>query len=116
VHLLGLHPGDLGAVALAASLIATGWNYVYNLGFDHLLVRLGRRKSPAIRVVHAVMFEAGLLIATLPIIMWWLDMTFWAALAMDAGLAAFYVVYAFVFTWTYDRMFPVSTTESCGCP
>jgi uncharacterized membrane protein len=52
----------------------------------------------------------------LPLIMWWLEVGFLTALAMDAGLAAFYVVYAFGFTWGYDRLFPVAATGSCGCP
>ena len=115
--LLGLHPGDLGAVALLASLLATVWNYVYNVGFDRLLARRGARKTPLVRVVHAVLFEAGLLVATLPLIAWWLEVGVLTALAMDVALAAFYVVYTFVFTWAYDRLFPVdAATGSCGCP
>lgn len=117
--LFGLHPGDLGFIAVLASIIATGWNYVYNLGFDHTLARMGWRKSPGIRVVHAVMFESGLLVATLPLIVWWLDVTLVEAVVMDVALAGFYVVYAFAFAWIYDRAFPVgqtASTESCGCP
>lgn len=116
--LFGIHMGDLGVVAVVASLIATVWNYVYNLGFDHLLVRLGARKTLAVRVVHAILFEAGLLIATLPFIVWWLEVSLLTAFLMDVALAAFYVVYAFVFTWGYDRVYPVeaAATGSCGCP
>ena len=103
---LGLH--DSGAVGIAGATLATVWNYVYNLGFDHLLQRLrgGVAKTLGLRVLHALGFELGLLVLLAPLIALWLGVGLWEAVVMDLSFAAFYLVYAFVFTWAWDRLFP----------
>ncbi|MEK1896285.1 MAG: PACE efflux transporter [Rhizobium sp.] len=100
---------DIGVVGVAGATLATMWNYIYNLGFDHLMQRLtgSTRKSFRIRVAHAVMFEVGLLLALLPMIAWYLGVSVIQALMMDVSFALFYMVYAFVFNWAYDRVFPL---------
>ncbi|MBB3542356.1 PACE efflux transporter [Rhizobium sp. BK399] len=105
----GMPMADIGVIGVAGATLATLWNYIYNLGFDHLMQRLtgGTRKSVAIRVLHAVMFEVGLLLALLPMIAWYLDISVVQALMMDVSFALFYMVYAFVFNWVYDRVFPL---------
>lgn len=103
---------ELGTLAIIASLVATVWNYVYNLIFDRALLRFtgSPRKTPLLRVVHAVLFETALLLALLPVAAWVLGVGLWQAFLADAGFAAFYLVWAFVFTWAYDRTFPVEST------
>ena len=59
------------------------------------------------RAVHAVLFEASLLMMMLPFIAWHLELSLMDAFLMDAALASFYIVYAFVFNWVYDYRFPV---------
>lgn len=105
---------DIGTVALAGATIATFWNMVYNLGFDHVLASLtgSTRKSGALRLLHAVLFEAGLLLVLMPFIAWHLGVTLWQALVMDLAFALFYMAYAFVFNWAYDRLFPVPDRQS----
>lgn len=100
---------QLGILAVVMSVIAAVWNYVYNLGFDHLLLRLKKRvhKNPIERVVHAVGFEGGLLMVSLPLVALWLNIGLWQAFIMDIGFAAFYLVYAFVYNWIYDKVFPL---------
>lgn len=100
---------DIGVVAVVSATIATCWNYVYNLGFDHAMQRLRGdvRKTIPIRVFHALLFETGLLIVLLPFIAWYLGVSVIHALQMDISFALFYVVYAFVFNWAYDVIFPV---------
>lgn len=99
----------VGVVSLGAATIATGWNYLYNLGFDHALRRLTGRLEKTLfeRVLHAVFFELGLLAITMPLIAWYLAIDLWTALIMDIGFALFYVVYAFLFNLAYDRLFPL---------
>lgn len=104
------HPMEqIGVIALVGATIATAWNYVYNLGFDHALKRLTGRvqKTMPMRVLHAVLFELGLLALLLPFVMVYLGVGFWEALVMDIGFALFYMGYAFVFNLGYDRLFPV---------
>jgi len=100
---------DLGVVGLAGASFATAWNYVFNLGFDVVLRRVTgeTRKSLPLRLLHALLFEAGLLVALLPFIAWYLGISLGQALLMDLSFALFYMVYALVFGWVYDRLFPL---------
>jgi uncharacterized membrane protein len=100
---------SIGVVGLVSATIATGWNYLYNLGFDHMLQRAtgSTEKTAVIRVLHAISFELGLLIALLPFIAWYLGVSIWHALTMDISFALFYMAYALVFNWAYDRLFPL---------
>ena len=105
-HLPG---GDSAVIIVASATVAMLWNYVYNLGFDHAMQRLtgGTAKTTRIRILHAVLFELGLLTLMLPAIAWYLQISIWQALVMDIALALFYMGYAFVFNWAYDRVFPL---------
>ncbi len=100
---------DIGLVVLVSSLLATAWNYLYNLLFDHAMVRLtgSPHKSVAVRVFHAVLFEFGMLLVLMPFIAWYLGITLLQAFLMDVSFALFYLVYAFVFNWAYDVIFPI---------
>ena len=102
---------SLGLLAIIA-LIAAFWNAVYNTAFDWVEGRLsGRpadRRPYPIRILHALGFEGGLILMSLPIIMQWTGMGWFEALLADAALALAYVLYAFVFNLGYDRVFPIS--------
>ncbi|WOI55368.1 PACE efflux transporter [Palleronia sp. LCG004] len=99
---------EMGVLVLVGATVAAGWNYAFNLGFDHALRRWRGdvRKTAGLRVLHAFLFETTLLIMLLPFIAWWLGIPLLAALAMDLLFAGFYMIYAFVFTWGYDAVFP----------
>ena len=107
------HPMEqIGVVTVVASILATGWNYIYNLGFDHAMQRLtgSVQKSVAVRVAHAVLFELGLLALMLPFVALYMGISLIDALLLDVALAVFYMLYAFVFNWGYDRVFPIPGT------
>lgn len=99
----------MSVLAVAGSIIATLWNYVYNLLFDHAMLKLRGdvRKTITIRVFHALLFEGGLLLLFMPMIAWYLGVTLWEAFIMDIAMAAFYLVYAFIYNIAYDRVFPI---------
>ncbi|WP_249693503.1 PACE efflux transporter [Stappia sp. WLB 29] len=107
--LFGLALADMGVIGIAAATLATAWTYVYNLGFDHALMALrgDTAKSLRLRIAHALLFEFGLLAILVPPIAWYLEIGLLEALVMDAALASFYVVYAFIFNLAYDTLFPV---------
>ncbi|PCM43776.1 PACE efflux transporter [Marinobacter sp. ANT_B65] len=97
-----------GVLGLIGATLATTWNYIFNLGFDHVLKRQtgSTRKALKHRLLHAFSFELGLLMAFLPIIAWWMDIGLLEALLVDVSFALFYLAYTFVFTWGYDTIFP----------
>jgi uncharacterized membrane protein len=101
---------QIGSLSIALSLTAMCVNYVYNLVFDIALVRLGRPvhvRPVWMRVLHATLFETSLIILTIPMVAWWLDMTLWAAFLTDIGFTLFFILYAFVYNWAYDVVFPM---------
>ncbi|SDG85691.1 PACE efflux transporter [Pelagibacterium luteolum] len=111
VFAMPLH--DIGVVGVVSATIAMAWNYVYNLMFDTVLKRTTGTtlKSLRLRVLHAVLFELGLLIVLMPFIAWYLGITLLHALIMDIAFALFYMGYAFVFNLAYDKVFPLKEWE-----
>lgn len=108
------HPmGDMGMLALLGATAATAWNYIFNLLFDHALNkwRGDPCKTLPLRIVHAALFEATLVMLLLPLFAWWLNVSLMEALLMEIAFAAFYMIYAFVFTWGYDILFPPRRIE-----
>jgi len=105
---------EIGVVTVVSASIATGWNYLYNLGFDHALRRLRGtvRKTVPIRLLHAVTFEIGLLFVLMPFIAWYLSISLMEAFLIDVSFAVFYLIYAFAFNWIYDVIFPVPEPAS----
>ncbi len=101
--------GHMGVVGFAAATLATVWNFVFNLGFDHAMQRAAghTNKGLATRVLHVALFEAGLLVMLLPPIAWYLGISLTQAFLMDMTFVGFYVVYAFGFNLAYDRFFPI---------
>jgi len=104
-----LHAADSAVIIVGSATVAMVWNYVYNLVFDKALNRLAGTtlKSGPVRIAHAVLFEIGLLIMLMPLIALYLGISLWQALIMDLAFALFYMVYALVFNWAYDRLFPL---------
>lgn len=104
----GFDLGRTGVLGVVGATMATLWNYVFNLVFDHGLKRFtgSTRKTVPVRFVHAISFELGLMMAFLPVISWWMGIGLLEALFVDIAFVLFYLVYAFVFTWCYDTIFP----------
>ena len=101
---------QVGSLSIVLSLSAMCVNYVYNLVFDIALIRLGRPvnlRPPWLRAIHAILFESSLIILTVPLVAWWLDMTLLAAFLTDIGFAIFFLIYAFFYNWAYDTIFPI---------
>ena len=108
--ILGKGLVQVGSLALVLSLTAMIVNYVFNLLFDIALIRLGRPvnvRPPWMRAIHAFLFETTLIILTLPLVAWWLDMALWQAFIANVGFSLFFLVYAYVYNLAYDIVFPM---------
>lgn len=92
----------MGALNLAISLIALGWNMVFNAIYEALLRRFQREKTPGMRLLHGIGFEGGLGLMVVPLAAWWLDISLWAAFWLDAGILLFFLPYTVAFNWCYD--------------
>ncbi|MBB3260763.1 putative membrane protein [Paraburkholderia bannensis] len=95
-----------GAAAILTSLVAVGWNAVYNWLFERWEVRQTKRgRSPLRRAMHAVGFEGGLVIFLVPMIALTLRVSLLEAFLMDIGLTMFFLVYAYIFNLIFDSVF-----------
>lgn len=98
--------GHSGALAAITSVIAMVWNLVFNTAFEFWEARQRRReRTLGRRVLHAVGFEGGLVLALVPTIAWWLDIGLVQAFVIDLGLIVFFLIYTFAFNWGFDRVF-----------
>jgi len=100
------------SLSVAMSVLAMLWNMAYNAMFE-----AWERRQPSTvrtwqrRVAHALGFEGGLMVLTIPVIMWMLKVGLWQAVVADASLVVFFLGYTFAFNWAFDRVFgpPVAT-------
>lgn len=103
-YITGHGAGEMAGLALAISLIAMAWNYVYNYGYDKIYGTDRSKRTMKTRVLHGLGFELGLMTVTLPVLMWVLQLDFLTVLIMDIGLVIFFVLYAIAFNWAYDSI------------
>ncbi|MBB1272103.1 MULTISPECIES: PACE efflux transporter [Psychromonas] len=89
-------------LAIGLSVLAMVWNYIYNLVFDQLFGQNRIERSFQMRISHGIGFEFGMIIVTLPLMMWVLQLDFWTVFIMDIGVVVFFLVYAIIYNWCYD--------------
>lgn len=98
--------GQAFVASTLASVTAIVWNYVFNTGFEFWESRQSvKGRSIRRRIAHAIGFEGGLLVFLVPLFSWQLQVTLWQAFVMNFGLLIFFLIYTFVFTWCFDRIF-----------
>lgn len=111
----GAGAGKSTALAVASSVVAVVWNLMFNTLFEAWEARQPvRGRSLGRRVAHALGFEGGLALILVPMFAWWLDIGLWEALVFDAALLLFFLVYTFVFNWSFDRVFGLPASASAS--
>ncbi len=104
-----------GAISVCASLVAMTWNFVYNSLFEAWEARRSKGGRPFwLRVGHTCGFELGMLLLLAPLFAFGLNVSAAAALGLQLGMLTFFLVYSFVFTLGFDRVFglPASAQRS----
>ncbi|MGY2293165.1 multidrug/biocide efflux PACE transporter [Pseudomonas sp. SDO528_S397] len=95
---------EMGMVTLAISLIALTWNVIFNGLFDRLKARLRLSGGVWTRVLHALMFEGGLILVCVPLIAAWLNISLVQAFILDIGVLLFFLPYTYLYHWGYDAL------------
>ena len=104
--LLGHGVFDSLVASVGASTLAVFWNVVFNAMFEAWESRQRvKGRSLRRRVAHAIGFEGGLVMLIEPFFAWWLNVSLWQAFVMDLGFILFFLVYTFVFSWCFDKVF-----------
>ena len=93
-----------GLLTLAISVTATLWNMLYNLLFDRLQNRVGFKRTPLVRILHALGFEGGLILVVVPLAAWWLSVGLVEAFLMEIGLLVFLLPYTYLYNLGFDKL------------
>lgn len=94
----------LSGVIVLISLIAMAWNVVFNWIFDQFFTGKREERGFGVRLFHTLTFEGGLLLFTVPLIVFVLEISWWEAFVMDMGMTLFILVYTMIFNWAYDNV------------
>ena len=93
------------SLAVFSAAVALSWSFAFNTAFEAWETRQTTKgRSLLRRTIHAVLFEGGLVLILLPSTAWWLSTTIWLALTYEAVLIGLFLVYAWGFTWVFDKL------------
>ena len=91
--------GTLGIVMAVTSVF---WNMTFNHFFEKFEAKRHLKRTVGVRILHAIGFEGGLMLATIPMVAYAMDMSLWQAILLDFGMTTCILVYTFIFQWCYD--------------
>mgnify|MGYP003530877495 FL=1 len=91
--------GVLGVFMAVTSVI---WNMVFNHYFEKFEAKHQLKRTVRVRILHAIGFEGGLMLATIPMVAYAMNMSLWQAIVLDFSLTLCILVYTFIFQWCYD--------------
>ena len=102
-----------GTLGIAMAVTSVIWNMVFNHFFEKYEQKKKFKRTTKVRILHAIGFEGGLMIATIPMVAYAMNMSILQAVILDLGLTSCILVYTFVFQWCYDlieaRIMPKAT-------
>ena len=93
--------GTLGLIMASTSVV---WNMVFNHMFEKYERKHKLKRTVKVRIVHAIGFEGGLMLATIPMIAYLLKLTLLDAIMLDFSLTLCILVYTFIFQWCFDHI------------
>lgn len=104
--LAGSSGAHASVAAVASSTVAVVWNFIFNSMFEAWEARQTTKgRSVARRIAHAIGFEGGLVAFLVPLFAWWLEISLWEAFIVDLWIVVFFLVYTFLFSLAFDRIF-----------
>lgn len=107
---------NVGLLSVLISVKAMLFNPFFNYLFDRNDVKHNRiptERKLLGRLQHAAGLEITLVATSLPLIIWWLDVTLMQALMVDLISIFLVMAYTLAFNWGYDRLFPVIQPSAC---
>ncbi|AOA59902.1 chlorhexidine efflux PACE transporter AceI [Acinetobacter larvae] len=99
-----------GGLGIAMALTSVIWNMIFNHFFEKFEHKRKLKRTVMLRVCHAIGFEGGLMLVTIPMVAYAMEMTMLQAILLDLSMTTCILVYTFIFQWCYDlieeRYFP----------
>ncbi|OTG62736.1 hypothetical protein B9T29_05825 [Acinetobacter sp. ANC 3903] len=93
-----------GTLGIAMAVTSVIWNMTFNHFFEKFEAKRKLKRTVGVRILHAIGFEGGLMLATIPMVAYALEMPIWQAILTDLGMTLCILVYTFIFQWCYDHI------------
>ncbi|ENV32849.1 chlorhexidine efflux PACE transporter AceI [Acinetobacter gerneri] len=93
-----------GSLGIAMAVTSVLWNMLFNHYFEKAEQKYKFKRTIPMRIVHAIGFEGGLMLATIPMVAYAMQMTLLEAVILDFSMTMCILVYTFIFQWCYDTI------------
>ncbi|MGE8652421.1 chlorhexidine efflux PACE transporter AceI [Acinetobacter sp. YH12227] len=93
-----------GTLGIAMAITSVVWNMIFNHFFEKYEAKRKLKRTVGVRILHAIGFEGGLMLATIPMVAYALEMSLGQAFLTDLSLTLCILVYTFIFQWCYDHI------------
>ena len=86
-----------GSLGIAMAVTSVVWNMIFNHFFEKFEHKHQLKRTIKVRILHAIGFEGGLMLATIPMVAYAMNMSIWQAIVLDFGLTMCILIYTFIF-------------------
>lgn len=93
-----------GGLGIAMAVTSVLWNMFFNHYFEKLEAKHQLHRTFKIRVLHAIGFEGGLMLATIPMVAYALEKSMMQAFLIDLLMTLSILLYTFIFQYCYDHV------------
>lgn len=96
--------GVTGTLGVAMAVTSVIWNMIYNHFFEKYEKKRQLKRTVPVRIMHAIGFEGGLMLVTIPMVAHAMNMSLFEAVLLDLSMTLCILVYTFIFQWCYDHI------------
>ena len=93
-----------GVLGIAMAVTSVFWNMIFNHFFEKFEAKHHLKRTVGVRILHAIGFEGGLMLATIPMVAYAMQMSIGQAILLDLSMTTCILVYTFIFQWCYDHI------------
>lgn len=104
IFLLNKPVSSMGVLSVLISVTALLLNIVFNWLFDKFFPFVNGDRPVKIRMLHAMGFEGTLVLFTVPMIAFFLKVSFVEAFMIEIGFLIFFLFYTYIYNWCYDKV------------
>ena len=91
-------------LGIAMAVTSVLWNMLFNHYFEKFEAKHQLHRTFKIRVLHAIGFEGGLMLATIPMVAYALEISMLQAILIDLLMTLSILLYTFIFQYCYDHI------------
>lgn len=93
-----------GGLGIAMAVTSVLWNMLFNHYFEKFEAKHQLHRTFKIRILHAIGFEGGLMLATIPMVAYALEKSLMQAILIDLLMTLSILLYTFIFQYCYDHV------------